>query len=45
MNKKISIIGIGKLGLCFGLNLSKVGWKVQGMDVDKDYNYYVSYIP
>lgn len=37
MNKNLSIIGIGKLGLCFGLNLSKVGWKVVGMDVDEDY--------
>ena len=37
MDKKVSIIGVGKLGLCFGLNLSKVGWEVTGMDVRKDY--------
>ena len=34
---KIGIIGIGKLGLCFGLNLSKVGHEVIG--VDKNQNY------
>lgn len=37
MDKKVSIIGIGKLGLCFGLNLSKSGWEVTGMDVREDY--------
>ena len=37
MGNKISIIGIGKLGLCFGLNLSKAGWDVLGMDVNKQY--------
>jgi UDPglucose 6-dehydrogenase len=35
--KKISIIGIGKLGLCLGLNLSKAGWDVIGLDIRKDY--------
>jgi UDPglucose 6-dehydrogenase len=33
----ISIIGIGKLGLCFGLNLSKMGHNVTGIDVNKEY--------
>lgn len=36
-NKKVSIIGIGKLGLCFGLNLSKVGYEVIGIDTRKSY--------
>jgi UDPglucose 6-dehydrogenase len=34
---KIGIIGIGKLGLCFGLNLSKAGNKVIGYDINEDY--------
>jgi len=34
---KIGIIGIGKLGLCFGLNLSKVGHEVIGVDNNEDY--------
>lgn len=33
----ISIIGIGKLGLCFGLNLSKAGHHITGMDTREDY--------
>ena len=37
MKNKIGIIGIGKLGLCFGLNLSKVGWKIIGIDKNKEY--------
>lgn len=36
-NKKVSIIGIGKLGLCFGLNLSKVGYQVIGVDLNESY--------
>ena len=35
--KKISVIGIGKLGLCFALNLEKCGYSVHGFDVRKDY--------
>jgi UDPglucose 6-dehydrogenase len=37
VSKNISIIGIGKLGLCLGLNLSRAGWNVTGMDVRKEY--------
>lgn len=37
MSKKVSIIGIGKLGLCFGLNLSKAGYEVIGYDVNHEY--------
>jgi UDPglucose 6-dehydrogenase len=36
--KKISIIGIGKLGLCFALNLERTGkYKVLGIDVNQNY--------
>ena len=35
--KSISIIGVGKLGLCFGLNLEKVGYRVDGYDINKEY--------
>ena len=34
---KIGILGIGKLGLCFGLNLSKVGHEVYGIDKNEKY--------
>lgn len=33
----IGIIGIGKLGLCFGLNLENAGYAVIGVDQSKDY--------
>jgi len=35
--KKISIVGLGKLGLCFGLTLEKSGYFVLGCDIDEDY--------
>ena len=35
--KNISIIGVGKLGLCLGLNLEKVGYNVLGVDVFESY--------
>tara|TARA_R100001086_G_scaffold214875_1_gene130955 strand:+ start:181 stop:1281 length:1101 start_codon:yes stop_codon:yes gene_type:complete len=35
--KNISVIGIGKLGLCFSLTLEKAGYNVLGVDVDKEY--------
>ena len=35
--KKIGIIGTGKLGLCFALNLEKAGYKVYGVDVSEEY--------
>lgn len=34
---KIGIIGIGKLGLCFALNLERSGYKVRGTDVSDNY--------
>jgi len=37
MNKKISIIGIGKLGLCLSLNLERIGYEVIGVDISQDY--------
>lgn len=36
-NQKNSIIGVGKLGLCLGLNLEKRGHKVMGYDLRNDY--------
>lgn len=37
MDKKISIIGVGKLGLCLGLNLETKGYNVLGIDVSEPY--------
>jgi nucleotide sugar dehydrogenase len=37
MDKKISIIGVGKLGLCLALNLEKKGYSIIGVDVFEDY--------
>lgn len=34
---KATIIGTGKLGLCFALNLNEVGVGVLGLDVDENY--------
>ena len=35
--KKISVIGIGRLGLCFSLSLEKSGYDVTGVDINQDY--------
>ncbi len=35
--KRIGIIGVGKLGLCFALNLEKAGFEVYGVDVSEEY--------
>ena len=35
--KTISIIGIGKLGLCFALTLERAGFNVTGIDVSQQY--------
>ena len=32
-----SVIGIGKLGLCFGLTLEKSGYNVVGVDISQEY--------
>lgn len=36
-NKPITLIGVGKLGLCFGLVLQQAGYKVFGIDRNQDY--------
>jgi len=33
----ISIVGIGKLGLCFALSLEKAGYNVCGVDISSEY--------
>ena len=33
----ISVVGIGKLGLCFSLTLEKAGYDVVGVDINEDY--------
>jgi nucleotide sugar dehydrogenase len=33
--QKVGIIGVGKLGLCFALNLERSGYAVQGVDVSE----------
>lgn len=35
--QNVSVIGIGKLGLCFALTLEKAGYNVVGADVNPDY--------
>jgi len=35
--KKVGIVGIGKLGLCFALNLERKGFQIIGVDVSQDY--------
>jgi len=35
--EKVSVIGIGKLGLCFALTLEKSGYNVVGVDIVEDY--------
>lgn len=37
MRNTISIFGIGKLGLCFALNLERKGFNVVGVDVSEEY--------
>ena len=38
MNKKnLSVIGIGRLGLCFAMTLEEAGFNVVGCDINKDY--------
>tara|TARA_R110002020_G_scaffold11386_14_gene42970 strand:+ start:6034 stop:7176 length:1143 start_codon:yes stop_codon:yes gene_type:complete len=35
-NMNVSVIGIGKLGLCFALTLEKAGYNVIGVDINQD---------
>jgi nucleotide sugar dehydrogenase len=37
MNKNITIIGVGKLGLCLALNLERKGYNITGVDLDSNY--------
>ena len=37
LNPHIGVIGLGKLGICFALNLEKAGFRVTGLDIDEDY--------
>jgi nucleotide sugar dehydrogenase len=34
---KIAIVGIGRLGLCFALNLERIGYSIFGIDKNKSY--------
>ncbi len=35
--EKVTVIGVGKLGLCFALTLEKSGYDIVGVDVDEGY--------
>lgn len=35
--QKISVIGIGRLGLCFSLSLEKAGYDIMGCDINPEY--------
>tara|TARA_R110002110_G_scaffold129820_1_gene309956 strand:+ start:5509 stop:6594 length:1086 start_codon:yes stop_codon:yes gene_type:complete len=37
MENKISIFGVGRLGLCFALNLERKGFDILGVDISEDY--------
>ena len=37
MRENISVIGIGKLGLCFALTLERAGYSVVGVDISPEY--------
>lgn len=37
MSSNITIFGVGKLGVCFALNLEKVGYSVLGVDIHPEY--------
>ncbi len=37
MKQKIAVVGVGKLGLCFALNLEKAGFEVWGVEANEDY--------
>ena len=34
---EIGVIGVGRLGICFGLLLAEAGYRVRGVDVRRDY--------
>lgn len=37
MNNKIAVIGVGKLGICFALNLERAGYEVYGIEANRPY--------
>ena len=37
MNKNLSVVGVGRLGLCFCLFLERAGYNVLGVDMSEDY--------
>ena len=37
MDKKATVVGIGRLGLCFSLTLERAGYSVIGVDISQDY--------
>ena len=37
MSKNVSVIGIGRLGLCFCLTLEKAGYNMLGVDINEEY--------
>jgi UDP-N-acetyl-D-mannosaminuronate dehydrogenase len=37
MDKNISILGVGKLGLCLALNLERKDFNIIGVDIFEDY--------
>ena len=41
---KISIIGIGRLGLCLALCFEKAGYEVLGMDLRENYYQYSTFV-
>ena len=37
MKNNLSVVGIGKLGLCFALTLERAGYNVVGVDLSPEY--------
>ncbi|MCS6820168.1 MAG: nucleotide sugar dehydrogenase [Chitinophagales bacterium] len=35
--QKIAVVGVGRLGLCFALNLERAGYEVLGIDIHEEY--------
>ena len=45
MKENITVIGIGRLGLCFSLILEKAGYNIIGVDINEQYVIKIEYIP
>ena len=37
MKQKVAVVGVGKLGLCFALNIERAGYQVWGVETNVDY--------